>query len=95
MTTRKVSAARQLHHPHEAGTPVVVVTDQHATECRRTRVDDRVGERKPALRSDGSIILALQNLYELLLHMLRWIYGLDADKHNNIISTTCYMQNIR
>ena len=36
----------------------------------------------------------LQNLDELLLHVLRWLYGLDVDKHKNITSTTCYIQNI-
>ena len=94
MTARKISTARQLHHPHEARAPVVVVTDQQTTECRRRRVDYEVGERKPAFRSDGGINLALHNLDELLLHMLRWRYGLDADKHKNITRTTCYIKSI-
>ena len=71
MTARKVSTVSQLHHPHKARAPVVVATDQQATECRRRRVEHEVGERKPALRSDGGINLALQKLDELLLHMLR------------------------
>ena len=79
MTAQKVSTGRELHQPHEARAPVVVVTDQQTTECRRRRVDHDVGERKPALRSDAGINLALQNLDELLLHMLKWLYGLDAD----------------
>ena len=91
MTARKVFTVRQLHHPHEARALVVMVTDQHATECRRRRADHKVGERKPALRSDDGIKLALQNLDELLLHMLRWLYGLDADKNKNIATTTCYI----
>ena len=73
MTARKVSTSR--------APVVVVVTDQQATECWRRKVDHGVGARKPALRSDGGIIVALQNLEEFLLHMLRWLYGLDADKH--------------
>ena len=81
MMARKVSTARQLHHPHEARGLVVVVKGQQATECRRRKVDHGVSERKPAFRNDGGIILALQNLDELLLHMLRLLYGLDADKH--------------
>ena len=94
MTARKVSTARQLHHPHEAWAPVVVVTDQQATECRHRRVDHKVGERKLDFRSDGGINLALQNLDELLLHMLMWLYGLDADQQKNIPSTACYIQSI-
>ena len=58
--------------------------DQQACECRRRRVDHKVVERKSALRSYGGINPALQNLDELLLHMLRWLYGLDADEHKNI-----------
>ena len=94
MTARKLSTARELHHPHEARAPVVVVTDQQTTECRRRRVDHNVGERKPAIRSDVGINLALQNLDEFLLHMLRWLYGLDADKPKNITDTTYYTQSI-
>jgi hypothetical protein len=71
MKTWKVSVARQLHHPHEARAPVVVITDQQATECRRRRVDHEVGERKPALVSDGGIDLALQTLDKFLPHMIR------------------------
>ena len=71
-----------------------MVTDYQAPEYWRRSVDHGVGERKPALRSDGGIILALQNLDQLLLHMLRWLYGLDGDKHKNITSTTCYVQSI-
>ena len=44
MAARKVSTARELQHPHEARAPVVVVTDQEATECRRRRVDHDVGK---------------------------------------------------
>ena len=76
------------------GAGSVSVTVQQATECRRRRVDHDVGERKLALRSDVDINLALQNLDELLLYMLRWLYGLDADKHKNIAGTTCYTQSI-
>ena len=69
--------------------------DQQATKCRRRRVDHKVNERKPVFRSDGGINLVLQNLDKLLLHMLRWLYGLDADKHKDIItSSTCYIQTI-
>ena len=50
MKARKVYFARQLHYPHEARAPVVVITDQQATECRRRRVDHEVGERKPGNR---------------------------------------------
>ena len=71
MKARKVSVARQLHHPHEARAPVVVITDQQTTECRRRRVDYEVGERKPALVSDGGIDLALQTLDEFLPHVIR------------------------
>ena len=93
MTARKVYVAPHLHHPHEAQTPVVAVTDQQVTECRRRRVDHEVGERKPALLSEGGIDLGLQTLDEFLPHMIRRLYGLDnADKHNNITSTTCCMQ---
>ena len=94
MTAQTISTARELHHPHEARAPVVVVTEQQTTEYRRRRVDHDVGERKPDLRSDVGINLALQNLDELLLFMLRWLYGLDADEHKNIIGTTCYTQSI-
>ena len=74
---RKVSFARQLHYPHEARAPVVVITDQQVAECRRRRVDHKVGERKPALVSDGGIALALQTLGEFLPHVIRRLYGLD------------------
>ena len=94
MTAREVSTARELRHPHEARAPVVVVTDQQTAECWRRRVDHDVGERKPALRSDVGINFGLQNLDELLLHMLRWLYGLDADKHKDITGSTCYTQSI-
>ena len=95
MKVRKVSVARQLHYPHEARAPVVVITDQQATECRRRRVDHKVGERKPALVSDGDIDLALQTLDEFLPHVIRRLYGLDnAVKHKNITSTTCGIQRI-
>ena len=77
MKARKVYFARQLHYPHEARAPVVVITDQQATECRRRRVDHEVGERKPALVSDGGIDLALQTLDEFLPHVIRRLYGLD------------------
>ena len=80
MKARKVSFARQLHYPHEARAPVVVITDQQATECRRRRVDHEVGERKPALVSDGGIDLALQTLDEFLPHVIRQLYGLDYAK---------------
>ena len=69
MTARDVSTARQLHHPHEARAPIIVVTDKQATECRRRRVDHEVGKRKPTLISDDGINLALRNLDELLLHI--------------------------
>ena len=93
MQARKASVARQLHYPHEARAPVVVITDQQATECRRRRVDHEVGEWKPTLVSDGGIDLALQTLDELLPHMIRRLYGLDyADKQKNITSTTCGIQ---
>ena len=93
MTARKVPVARQLHHPHEARAPVVVVMDQQATECRRRKVDHEVSERKPALISDGSIDLALQTLDEFLPHMIRRLYGLDnADTQKNMTSTTCCVQ---
>ena len=88
MKARKVSVARQLHHPHEAQASVVVITDQQATECRRRRVDHEVGERKLALVSDGGIDLALQTLDEFLPYVIRRLYGLDnADKQKNITST--------
>ena len=77
MKARKVSFVRQLHYPHEARAPIVVITDQQATECRRRRVDHEVGERKPALVSDGGIDLALQTLDEFLPHVIRRLYGLD------------------
>ena len=96
MTARKVSVASQLYHPHEARAPAVVVMDQQATECRRRRVDHEVGERKPALISDGGIYLALQTLDNFLQHMIRRLYGLDnADKQKNITSTTCCIQRIQ
>ena len=85
MKTRKVSVARELHHPHGARAPVVVVTDQQATECRRRRVHHEVGGRKPAHVSDGGIDHALQP------HMIRRLYGLDhTDKHKNNTSTYQY-----
>ena len=78
MKARKVYFARQLHYPHEARAPVVVITDQQATECRRRRVDHEVGERNPALLvSDGDIDLALQTLDEFLPYVIRRLYGLD------------------
>ena len=91
----EVSVARQLHHPHEARAPVVVVTDQQATECRRRRVDHEVGERKPALLSDGGIDLALQTLHEFLPHMIMRLYGLDNADKQNITSTTCCIQRVQ
>ena len=96
MTAWKVSVARQLHHPHEARALVVVAMNQQATECRRRRVDHEVGERKTALISDGGIDVALQTLDEFLPHMIRRLYGLDnADRQNNITSTTCHIQRIQ
>ena len=77
MKARKVYFARQLHYPHEARAPVVVITDQQATECRRRRVDHEGGERKPALVSDGGSDLALRTLDEFLPHVIRRLYGLD------------------
>ena len=74
---RKVSFARQLHYPLEVRAPVVVITGQQATECRRRRVDHEVCERKPAPVSDGGIDLALQTLDEFLPHVIRRLYGLD------------------
>ena len=95
-TARKGSVARQLHHPHKARAPVVVVTDQQATEYRRRKVDHEVGEWKPVLVSDGGIDLALQTLDDFLPHMIRQLYGLDnADKKKNIASTTFCIQRIQ
>ena len=93
MTARNVSTARELHHPHEARAPVVVVTDQQAPECWRRRVDHDVGKRKPALRSDVGINLALQNIAKLLLHMLGWFYRLDEHNRYHLIHTK-YTQTI-
>ena len=96
MKARKVSVARQLHCPHEARAPVVVIMGEQATECRRRRVDHEVGERKPALVSDGGIDLALATLDEFLPHVARRLYGLDnTDKQKNITSTTCCIQRIQ
>ena len=88
MKARKVSVARQLHYPHEARAPVVVITDQQATECRRRRVDHEVGKRKPVLVSDGGIDLALQTLDEFLPHVIRRLYGLDNRTVFNVKTTT-------
>ena len=96
MKAWKVSVAPQLHHPHEGRAPVVVITDQEATECRCRRVDHEVSERKPALVSDGGIDLALQTLDDFLPHVISRLYGLDnVDKKKNITNTTCCIQRIQ
>ena len=96
MKARKGSAARQLHYPHEARAPVVLITDQQATECRHRRVDHEVCERNPVLVSDGDIDLALQTLDEFLPHVTRRLHGLDnANKQKNLTSTTCCIQHVQ
>ena len=61
-----------------------MITDQQATECRRRRVDHKVGERQPTFASHDGVDLALQALGE---HTPRRLCRLDADKHNNFKMT--------